>query len=98
MTQHWQADVDFWLRLPKTTLMGAVSAAPAIEAMSKASREALLKAHAKLRKEELAAKVDGLYKDTAYLPDILTTPIAANAVHVTPAGMAILDATASAAA
>jgi hypothetical protein len=96
MTRFWKADLDYWVRLPKAALLEAladVSEAP----VGSAKRDALLKAHAKLRKDELASKVASLHAETGYLPSLLVTPIASGAVEVTEAGLLILESPAVAA-
>jgi ParB family chromosome partitioning protein len=89
MRRFWQADLGYWVRLPKATLLEAlaeVSDAPAGSAKS----NALLKSHAKMRKEELCGKLAGLHDKTGYLPSLLVTPIDAGRVEVTQAGQDVL--------
>lgn len=90
MTRFWQPDVGFWARLPKTTLMTALADALATSGKSQRTCEDMLKAHGKLRKDDLAAKISAMFDGTGYLPDILTTPVAAGGVTVTPEGMAAI--------
>jgi ParB family chromosome partitioning protein len=87
MRQHWTPDLDFWVRLPKSTLLSELSEAPGVSGRSERSRQDLLKAHARLRKDELASKVAIAFDGTAYLPDILVTPVAAGALELTGAGI-----------
>jgi hypothetical protein len=66
--------------------LAEVSDAPAGSAKS----NALLKSHAKMRKEELCGKLAGLHDKTGYLPSLLVTPIDAGRVEVTQAGQDVL--------
>ena len=52
------------------------------------AREDIVKAHAKLKKDELAAKVSAMFEGSHYLPDILVTPVAAGGLALTPEGAA----------
>ncbi len=88
MTRFWKPDLAFWVRLPKSALMHAFAESPGTEKRSVRAREDLIKAHAKLRKDELAAKVSVEYEGAAYLPDILVTPVAAGGLAVTAEGVA----------
>lgn len=97
MTQSWKPDLDFWLRLPKSTLVAAFSESPGVLDRSARAREELIKAHAKLRKDDLAAKVSAAFEGVGYLPDILVTPSAAGRFIVTPDGVAALETPAVAA-
>jgi ParB family chromosome partitioning protein len=90
MTRVWKADLDYWLRLPKATLIDVLMEASDAPDGS-AKRTNLLKAYAKLRKSELAAKAAVLHDKTGYLPALLVTPIAAGGIEVTPAGAAALE-------
>jgi hypothetical protein len=90
MSAFWKADLAFWVRLPKSALMTALADAPGIVEKGEHTREDLLKAHAKLRKDELAAKVAGRYNGSAYLPDILVTPLGTGRLSITPEGAAAL--------
>jgi ParB family chromosome partitioning protein len=89
MTHFWRADLDYWLRLPKSALIDALMESPETPAGSAKANE-LLKLHTKMRKSELAAKVAALHDRTGYLPALLVTPLAAGAVELTEAGAAVL--------
>ncbi len=69
MRQFWAADLAFWVRLPKFALMTALSEAPSMADRTSRTQDELLKAHAKLRKDELAAKVSAEFEGHGYLPD-----------------------------
>lgn len=88
MNAFWQADLAFWVRLPKAALMSALAEAPGIAGKGERAREDILKAHAKLRKDDLAAKVAAAYEGVAYLPDSLVTPLASGCLTVTREGAA----------
>jgi hypothetical protein len=93
MTRFWKADIDYWVRLPKAALLDAL-----VEASdAPVGTTDLLKAHTKLRKEELAGKLAALHANTGYLPSILVTPIGVGGVELTDAGEAALQTPAVAA-
>ena len=50
-----------------------------------------LKAHAKLRKDELAAKVATLFEGSGHLPEILVTPVAAGSLALTEQGLSMIE-------
>lgn len=56
-----------------------------------------MKAHAKLKKEELAAKVAIAFEGAGYLPDILATPVAGGELAITEEGAELTAAMAVAA-
>lgn len=97
MTQFWKADLSFWVRLPKAVLMACLAEAPGMAERGASTREDLLKAHSKLRKDELAAKVSAELEGCGFLPDILVTPIAAGAFALTVDGAAAVSLPAAAA-
>src|SRR5690242_16672533 len=82
MRAYWTAGLDYWVRLPKAALLAAAGDAPGMADRSARAREDALKALAKLRKDDLAAKVSAMFEGAGYLPDILITPIAAGAFEV----------------
>ncbi len=87
MTQYWKPDLaGFWARLSKSTLVEAFNNAPGMSGKSPRAREDAIKAHMKLRRDDLAAKVASAFDGAGYLPEILTTPIPAGAFEVTAAG------------
>lgn len=90
MRQFWTADLAFWTRLPKSSLMAAYGESPGMADRGARTREGLLKAHAKLKKDDLAAKVAGVFDGAGYLPDILVTPPGHGGLLITPEGMAAL--------
>ncbi len=89
MRQFWEADSSYWTRLPKADLLAAFAEAPVPANQSERSREAVIKAHAKLKKDELAAKVGEVFAGVGYLPDLLVTPVPAGVFVLTSAGAAI---------
>lgn len=97
MKQFWAPDLTFWARLPKATLMAALAEAPAMAAKGQRTHDDAIKAHAKLRKDELAGKIAVLFEGAGYLPDILVTPVAAGNIVVTPEGVAAIQVPAVAA-
>ncbi len=90
MTRFWTPGLDYWVRLPKSTLIAALSDAPGMADRSARAREDIVKAHAKLKKDELAAKVCAMFEGSHYLPDILVTPVASGGFGITPEGAAAL--------
>ena len=97
MRQFWQADLNFWARLPKSTILAALAHAPAMAKKSARTRDDLLKAHAKLRKDDLATKVATAFEGSGYLPEILLTPVASGHLEITTEGLAAIEAPAVAA-
>ena len=89
MRQFWQADASYWTRLPKADLLAAFADAPVPANQSERSREAVIKAHAKLKKDELAAKVGEAFAGVGYLPDLLVTSVPAGVFELTSEGVAI---------
>ena len=89
MRQFWEADVSYWTRLPKPDLLAAFAEAPRIADQPERSREAVIKAHAKLKKGELAAKVGEAFAEAGYLPDMLVTPVSAGRLELTSSGVAV---------
>lgn len=77
MREFWVTDASYWTRLPKAELLAALSEAPGVIDQSRASQEATLKAHAKLKRDDLATKVGEAFAETGYLPDLLVTPVPA---------------------
>jgi hypothetical protein len=92
MRQFWQPDLASWSRLPKSTMLAAFSEAPGMASKSPRTREDLLKAHAKLPKDELFTKVAAAFEGSGYLPEILTTPVASGALEITAEGLAAIAA------
>lgn len=70
MRQAWQADSEFWSRLPKSELMAAIETSQKVSTMSQSKRTEFLKTCAKLKKDELAAKVEDAFAGEHYLPDL----------------------------
>lgn len=89
MRQYWEADASYWTRLPKADLLVAFAEAPSPAGQSERSREAIIKAHAKLKKDELAAKVGEAFAGAGYLPDLLVTPVSSGSFELTSAGVAV---------
>ena len=71
MRDTWQADAAYWARLPKAELTAALETAPSVLALATARRSEFLKACGRLKKDELAAKVEAAYDGVHYLPDLL---------------------------
>lgn len=92
MRGYWQADASYWTRLPKMDLLTALADSPALANKREKIREAALKAHAKLKKDELAAKVGEAFAGTGYLPDLLVTPISKGGMELTSVGAAAIAA------
>lgn len=74
MRQFWEADAAYWTRLPKADLLAALAEVPVSASRSEQTREGVIKAHAKLKKDELAAKVGQAFAGVGYLPNLLVTP------------------------
>ncbi len=91
MTKFWQPDLDYWIRLPKSALMAAIAESPGMVERGERTRADLLKAHSKLRKDDLAAKVTAAFDGAGYLPEILATPVVAGDLVITPEGVAAIS-------
>ncbi len=89
MREFWEADASYWTRLPKADLLAALAEAPRFANQSARSREAAVKAHAKLKKDELATKVGEAFTGAGYLPDMLVTPVSAGRFELTSSGVAV---------
>ena len=86
MRTYWSADIDYWSRLTKAELLALMAEAPEVIALFDERRTAIVSAHAKLKKDDLAAKVAKAHKGSGYLPDLLITAPAAGAYVVTESG------------
>ncbi len=89
MREFWEADATYWTRLPKADLLAALSGAPGFIDQTERSQEQAIKAYAKLKKDELAAKVGEASAGTGYLPDLLVTPVRAGRFELTSTGVAV---------
>lgn len=91
MTQFWKPDLSFWVRLPKSALMAALAQAPGLAGKSHRARADAIKAHAKFRKDDLAARIASLFEGSDYIPEILVTPAARGALELTTEGLAAIE-------
>jgi ParB family chromosome partitioning protein len=89
MRKFWEADTSYWTRLPKADLLAALSEAPGVINKTERSQEVAMRAYAKLKKDELAAKVGEALAGTGYLPDLLVTPVQAGRFELTGSGFAV---------
>jgi len=89
MREFWEADATYWTRLPKAELLAALSEAPGVIDQSRASQEATLKAHAKLKRDDLATKVGEAFAETGYLPDLLVTSVPAGKFELADTSFAV---------
>ncbi len=89
MHQFWRAGASYWTRLPKADLLAALAEAPGVVDEPQAAQEAAMKAPAKLKKDELAAKVEEAFAGKGYLPDMLVTPVPAGRFGLTSTGFAV---------
>lgn len=92
MRKFWRADASYWTRLPKVELLAALAEAPGFIDKSQKSREAAMNSHTKLKKDELAARVEQAFAESGYLPDILVTPTPPGVIDLTAAGVAAIAA------
>lgn len=92
MRDFWQADAGYWTRLPKAELLAALAESPGLADKSQKARDAAMTAHAKLKKDDLVARVDQAFAGTGYLPDLLATPVPCGAIELTTAGAAAIAA------
>jgi ParB family chromosome partitioning protein len=84
----WTCDIDYWTRLPKAELIAALRDAPDMIERSPQERDAQLKAHGKLKKDDLAATVARAFEGTGYLPELLVTSLGTGEVELTDEGLA----------
>ncbi len=86
MTQHWEADEDFWLAAPKALAIAALETAPSLASMSETERVGTIAAFQKMKKAELARAAAQTLKGSGWLPDVLATPSREGAFAVTAEG------------
>lgn len=92
MTKHWKADLDFWSGLSKAQLLNALEEAPAMAAMTDEDRIKFIKAHAKMKRDDLAQAVAQLLDGANWLPDLLVTPVRESSFELTDSGYAAIAA------
>jgi hypothetical protein len=72
-----------------STLLPTISGAPGVIDQTEQSQELEIKAYAKLKKDELAAKNGVELAETGYLPDMLVTPVRVGRFEMTGSGFAV---------
>jgi len=82
MKEFWQADDQFWSRLPKSELLQVLRDSPAMENLKEKQREVQCKALSKLKKDELAKRAAAAYAKELYVPDMFIIEPAAGAFVV----------------
>jgi ParB family chromosome partitioning protein len=92
MNTHWQADLDFWSRLPKAYLLQALGSAPVIANAADEDRAKRLKVSAKLKRDDLAQAVARALDGTAWLPELLVTPEKRGAFELTDTASTMIAA------
>ena len=75
--------------MTSSTLLPTISGAPGVIDQTEQSQELEIKAYAKLKKAELAAKVGVELAETGYLPDMLVTPVRVGRFEMTGSGFAV---------
>ena len=70
MKEFWQADDQFWSRLPKSELLQVLRDCPAMDILKEKQRDTQMKALSKLKKDELAARAAAAYSKELYVPDM----------------------------
>jgi len=93
MKSYWSADVAFLSSLSKSMLMDMLTSSAAAKRAKQ--REAFLRTHAKLKRDALAKAV-ARTMDTAWLPELLITPVASGDLLITGAGEAAIASIAAA--
>lgn len=83
MKEFWQADDQFWTRLPKSELLQVLRDSPAMENLKEKQREAQCKALSRLKKDELASHAAAAYSKEPYIPDMFIIEPARGAFAVT---------------
>jgi ParB family chromosome partitioning protein len=92
MKEFWQADDQFWSRLPKSELLQVLRDSPAMENLKEKQRDMQMKALSKLKKDELAARAAAAYSKELYVPDIFILEPAKGQFAVTGTDEAIMAA------
>ena len=95
MTQCWSPDLDFWMQVPKATIVDALKAAPRIAGLPIAEQTAMATVFAKMKKADLAAAAVEALDGVGWLPDVLATPAPDGAIVLTDAGHAAAEAIAA---
>ena len=75
--------------MTSSALLAAISGAPGVIDQTERSQEVAIKAYAKLKKDELAAKNGVELAETGYLPDMLVTPVRVGRFEMTGSGFAV---------
>jgi len=92
MKEFWQADAQFWSRLPKSELLQILRDSPAMDDQNEKQREPQLKALGKLKKDELAARAAAAYSRELYIPDMFILEPAPGAYAITPTADEVIAA------
>jgi hypothetical protein len=72
-----------------SALLATISGAPGVIDQTERSQELAIKAYAKLKKDELAARIGVALAETGYLPDMLVTPVRVGRFELTGSGFAV---------
>ncbi len=91
MTQFWSPDLTFWSQLPKAMLLDVLAKSPHVMGMRPREHAAFLKAHAKLKKDDLARATEKALGGAGWLPAPLATPDRDERYELTDAGVAALE-------
>ena len=75
--------------MTSSALLAAISGAPGVIDQTERSQELAIKAYAKLKKDELAAKVGVALGETGYLPDVLVMPVRVDRFEMTGSCFAV---------
>lgn len=75
--------------MTSSALLAAISGAPGVIDQTERSQELAIKAYAKLKKDELAAKVGVALAETGYLPDVLVMPVRVDRFEMTGSCFAV---------
>jgi|CXWL01.1.fsa_nt_gi ParB family chromosome partitioning protein len=94
MTQFWSPDLTFWSQLPKAMLLDVLAKSPRVTSMRPRENAAFLKAHAKLKKDDLARATEKALDGAGWLPAPLVTPDRDGRYELTDAGLAAVEAAA----
>jgi len=82
MTAHWSAHMEYWLRLSKARLLEEYEQAPGMQQLSDRARLEKVTSASKMKKDDLALRVDDAWRGHGYLPELLITPLAAGSLAV----------------
>lgn len=83
MSETWSPSVEFWTRLPKTLMIDELVSAADARGLSPATQAEWRASATKMKKDELAKRLDDVWAGRGYLPELLITPLPTGAIALT---------------